>query len=242
MTTTPADDVATAIAARMPDLQAGSSLFVGDLSAPLKVGQKALMVSCRNTLGNGARAYADGGAGGRFERSSVQVLIRGDKNEPTLAEMIAERIKQAIHHKPLPGYKEAIVVGFGYNSLGPDPQGFPHFSLNIEMWRDVQELSSIFFGVIADPGVYTYASLSTALSVVKQSSRFYAFALGAPVAGRNPFVMLPASLSTPSFCGEDSTVALSATKVATLVEGAITFDVWRVNIVSPFSISYVRIQ
>ncbi len=229
---TPAHDVAATLAARMPDLVAGTSLRVGDEVFPtVAAGTSARMVAVRNTAGGDLVPFHGVDDGRGEETAFVMVRAREDKNDPRGLEALATRIVDALEIRPPDGWFECRIVGGGPNRLGPSAEGYPEASVNVRLRRDTRWLP-IFYGPAVDPGPGGYdAAFVAALAGTDPKTRrrftYFSTTIGA---GAKLFLVLPSKYGTPQVRHATTKAAIAGAVVdsvtLTLPHGGETFLVW----------------
>ncbi len=172
-----AHDVARHILARIPGLSTSTvsppSVRAGDIF-PVAKDVSALAVICRNVAGEQEIPFVEGGNGHREERPEVQVLVRGDKDDPRTAEALLEAIVAVVAAQDadglVSGYFDAKLRVSAILNLGQDPDGFPLFAASFGLKRNAR-LRPIYTGAAAPPGAMDAAFIQGLSSVTVGTRR-----------------------------------------------------------------------
>lgn len=125
----PERDLAAHIASALT-LVLGTSVFYGMVRPP-EDGIPVRAVFCMPTGGPKPTNFCGVSKVRRF--SSVQVRVRYDKDDPDGGIIFARLVRDAIHHATIGGYIEVETQQSEPAPLGLDRQGYPEWSIPVEM-------------------------------------------------------------------------------------------------------------
>lgn len=232
--TTAAHDVAQFIADNVAGFTLGMNLKVGDEETPVTKGRDALLINVSNTTGTDASPYVDGGEKSRMEQPAVNVMVRGDKDDPSTVFALSAMLADVLDLSTIGPWTDVRVTGSGALNLGRDEDGFPRLSINLRL-RGCVDQFPIYHGAEPVPGVINQAWLDANLQSTFRGRRNLTFSAAA-VLGDFLWAAFPQSLSGPTaapfllFDGLTSRVSLATTLhavgVSVLVRGvAVPYDV-----------------
>jgi hypothetical protein len=232
--TTPAHDVAQYIADNVAGFVLGVNLKVGDEDIPVATGRDALVINVSDTPGIDAEPFVDGGKKSRVERPSVNVRVRGDKDDALTLHAVATLLVDVLDMATIGPWAECRVSGGAALNLGRDDDGFPRVSINARL-RGCVEQFPIYCGAAAVPGVIDQAWLDATLVDVPRGRRNLTHAATA-LSGHRLWAAFPQTFSGPvaapfrMYDGLTSRTPLATTLMASgvsvLVHGAaVLYDV-----------------
>lgn len=159
---TPAHDVAAYLIANLHGLTAGGNVVVGDEMIPPRTGQTALLASIVNLSSRPQEYFLQGGSVDRPHAgfADVRINVRGDKEDRRAAENLAADIVRALSspRPPIDGYFDVRVLTGAALNLGRDEDGFPLFSINVQM-KTCGQFLPLFWGRAAPGSVTTEAAI-----------------------------------------------------------------------------------
>jgi hypothetical protein len=127
---TPEIDITTYLNNTVSSLTSGTSLFHGGMLQPDSIVSE-LAVFVMPTGGAMPRAMA--GSDDAEHYATVQIYIRGTKNDYPTAIALARTVYDALQYASLPGYIECRLVQSGPIYLGLDKDGRHAITINCEL-------------------------------------------------------------------------------------------------------------
>lgn len=122
-------DLATQIATAL-SLTLGKDVFHGPIKDPgTYVSHKAVFV-----IPTGGSLREIKGVATKFHRSTLQILVRSDEEDPGGGLSFARTVRDAVHYTPPTGYLDVRVQQSEPIQLPADDEKHHLWSINVEVW------------------------------------------------------------------------------------------------------------